>query len=402
MDFYDDYEREILTMVLADKNGYQAFILNALEPEMFHSPTNQIIFEVCKNLHKAGEAVNKFSVSEFINDTRMSHCVDALYSECISSANYVFYVDRLQKRYKNTLISNAKTEDDLKKIQEKIASCSNERILSPISEGAENLLFGYYNNWETAIKTGFKSIDSKMGSLQGGDYIILAGQTSMGKTCMMLNLVVSIAKQGYSVDIFSLEMSKEQLQNRIICSQTGINSSKFRDFTLSETENKEFDYYARNNLQKLKINIATDYRMTTDKIRQTVKKSDSDIVFIDYLGLISGGNNKNSYERYGDISRDLKLMALESKKPFVVLHQLNRGLFDREDKRPRISDLRDSGKIEQDADAICFVHRPAYYAPDKEDSSLMEFYIAKNRHNQSNVICNLKYDAERQRITDYD
>ena len=133
-----------------------------------------------------------------------------------------------------------------------------------------------------------------------------------------------------------------------------------------------------------------------------VLASKADIVFIDYLGLISGGNKTNSYERVSEISRELKLLAMESKKPFIVLHQLNRANAERKDKRPLLSDLRDSGKIEQDADVIGFVFRPAYYSDTQTPQNINEIQliVAKNRHGQSGVIARLNYDSNTQKVTD--
>ena len=124
----------------------------------------------------------------------------------------------------------------------------------------------------------------------------------------------------------------------------------------------------------------------------------SDIVFIDYLGLINGGNNKSTYDRISDISRELKLAAMETNKPFFVLHQLNRAYADRQDKTPRLSDLRDSGKVEQDADTVGFVHRPAYYEPNKCSDFDLQFLIAKSRHTKGNTKVEMFYDERSQTV----
>jgi len=125
----------------------------------------------------------------------------------------------------------------------------------------------------------------------------------------------------------------------------------------------------------------------------------SDIVFIDYLGLINGDKNKSNYEKFGEISRELKMIAVELNKPIIALHQLNRSSADRKDKKPKLSDLRDSGKIEQDADMIFFVYRPAYYDT-SQSKDLMEFMIGKNRHGESGKSISLCYNPAKQKISD--
>ena len=250
------------------------------------------------------------------------------------------------------------------------------------------------------LRTGFESIDKTMGYLRGGDFVVLAAATGMGKTCMMLNIALSMAKQGKKVLIFSLEMSKEQLMNRIVSSETGISASKFRNATMTKEESlKYFEFVYSEKFLNLNIQICTEYNITTDKIRTTVLESNADIVFIDYMGLISGGNKQSSYERVSEISRNLKLLAMESNKPLIVLHQLNRSSAERKDKRPIISDLRDSGKIEQDADIIGFVYRPAYYN-EYLNNNIMQLIIAKNRHGKNNVTCELGFNPTTQKISD--
>lgn len=396
----NDYEREIITMILGDKCGNKEHIIKSLSANMFINLLYKQIFEICEHLLNSGKEINVFSVCEHLEVEKQQQLAKQLNAEFITNVNYKYYIEKIHEAYFDRLTDNAKTAKELAEIQKEIAKWQDTTSLVDISNGASELLCEYYNNWETAVKTYYPSLDAKIGSFQGGDFIILAGQTSMGKTCMMLNLITNMSKNGKKVAVFSLEMSLSQLQNRIICSEIGINASKFRDFTMDEKEQNLHIKYSENEFKKLPIKICTDYNITIDKIRSIVKKSDSDIVFIDYLGLISGGSNKGSYERLGDISRGLKLLALETNKPFFVLHQLSRAVFDREDKRPRISDLRDCGKIEQDADTICFVHRPHYFDPAQPEEQL-EFIIAKNRHNQSNQVVNSVYNKYIQKVSEY-
>ena len=145
-------------------------------------------------------------------------------------------------------------------------------------------------------------------------------------------------------------MNKRQLQNRIISKQTGIKSDKFRKFTLDNYEIKKYsDYAFSEDLQNMELDVCTVFDITVPEIKEIILQSDADIIFIDYLGLIRSTEQGNTYEKVSAVSRELKLLANEINKPIVALHQLNRIPPERKDKRPKLSDLRDSGKIEQDS-----------------------------------------------------
>jgi replicative DNA helicase len=303
----------------------------------------------------------------------------------------------VQEAYFERLVESAKTLSDLELVQKEREKYIDTSQLISIAHNSEELLTTEYEN-QKIITTGFPSIDKKLGCMQGGDFIILAGATGMGKTCMMINLVAAIANLGFKVDVFSLEMSLKQLQNRLICSQTRVDASKFRTRSFADYEKRVYEKYIKETLPSLPIKICSEYNITVDRVRDMAKKSDSDIVFIDYLGLINGSNTKSTYDRISEISRELKLAAMETNKPFFVLHQLNRAYADRQDKTPRLSDLRDSGKIEQDADTVCFVHRPAYYEPNKCSEWDLQFLVAKSRHTGGNTKVDLFYDAKTQTV----
>ena len=152
-------------------------------------------------------------------------------------------------------------------------------------------------------------------------------------------------------------------------------------------------------LKNMPIRIFKDQTVGIETIKAIEMKSNSDIVFIDYLGLIDSFSNKASYEKFSDISRTIKLTAMLTKKPFIALHQLNRNIQDRDDKKPRISDLRDSGKIEQDADMILFVHRDFCF-DDSKNPEDMNFIVAKNRHGTANITIPLIFNGMYQKITE--
>ena len=391
-----DYEQEITSMLVASKKDMQQNILSLLSPKMFTIRLYAKIFDIAELLFKSGKEVNVFNIAEKFSNNEDRKNILLLQENFITNINYKFYIEKIQEAYFDRVTQNASSYAEIEKIQKEKEKYTDTSALLDITYQADKLLDEDKN--VKLITTGYPSIDSKLGCMLGGDFIIFAGATGMGKTCMMLNIIASLARQGFKVDVFSLEMSLAQLQNRFICSQVKLDASKLRTQSLSRYEKDIYQRYVYEVLPGLPIKISTKYNITVDKIRMLEKKSSSDIVFIDYLGLISGGNPKTSYERISEISRELKLTAMEVNKPFFVLHQLNRGYADRQDKRPRLSDLRDSGKIEQDADTVCFIHRPAYFEPDKYRDSDLQFIIAKSRHTKDGKTAELYYDATTQTV----
>lgn len=407
-------ERTLLGMAICGREPRKGHIMEHLRRDMFIEKTNIELFDVIADQYKK-HGVRCLNPDNLISDYQAKsyksgvfEALLALAYEYITDANCDYYIEKIQKNWLDRMADTSKTLEDLKEL-EKLKTqyeLPNKASISRINdlENINNLGDNYDLISNTKpIKTGYRAIDNIIGNFQGGDLFILAAATGMGKTCLMLNMSLSMAKQGKKVLLFSLEMSTLQLLNRIISSETGINSNKYRNANFTEQEaERYFGYAYSDDFKTLDIEICSEYNITTSRIRTLVLASEADIVFIDYLGLISGGNKTNSYERVSEISRELKLLAMESKKPFIVLHQLNRANSERADKRPLLSDLRDSGKIEQDADIIGFVFRPAYYADAEktQNQNEMQLIIAKNRHGQSAVHAKLNYNSKTQKISD--
>ena len=396
MQLLSDYEQEVMSMLVASKKDMQEVLLSELNSRMFTNRLYAKFFDIAENLFKSGHEVNVFSIEEKLSNNYEKKTVLLLQENFITNINYKFYVNKIHDAYFDRITKNASYFNDIEKIQREKEKYTDTSILLDIAYNADQLLVKKEN--AKTIKTGYPSIDSRLGCMLGGDLIIFAGATGMGKTCMMINLIVNLAKQGIKVDLYSLEMTLPQIQNRLICSQTKVDASKQRSFSFNPYEKNLYENYINGMLTSLPIKISTKYDITVKEIKKLEKKSSSDIVFIDYLSLISGGNTRSTYERVSDISRELKLTAMEVNKPFFVLHQLNRAYADRQDKTPRLSDLRDSGKIEQDADTVCFIHRPAYFEPDKYKEYDLQFIVAKSRHTESNKTAHLHYDGSTQNI----
>lgn len=310
-----------------------------------------------------------------------------------------YYIKQIQEKYFSYRYFNATSKKEYKEIEQEELRYAVTDEMEDISEDTDNITKEYEIRKDTKITTPYSKINDIIGSLQGGDMIILAGATGGGKTCFMLNLAIGMAKDGHNVDIFSLEMPKSQLQQRIICHEADIDASKFRKFCLNAEDWARFYNYANNGFKKLPIRIYKYQTVTVDLIKKIELKSNADIVFIDYLGLIKLPQGQSRYAQVSEISRQIKLLAMESNKPIVCLHQLNREFMQRDDKKPRASDLRDSGQLEQDADFLWFVYRPSQF-DDKAFKETMYFLCAKNRHGESNREVQLSFNGRKQSIVE--
>jgi replicative DNA helicase len=239
------------------------------------------------------------------------------------------------------------------------------------------------------VDTGIDYLNRITSGWQNSNLIILAARPGMGKTSVMLHMAKSAAQSGFNVLIFSLEMSDKELTNKLILSEGNIDSGRYRNGTLNENEIKNMEYCA-GLICKLPVIINDKSDISVRRIKNIAKllkkKGKCDIVFIDYLQLLNMKHENKSYTREQEVSqatRSLKIMAKELDVPVVVLSQLSRNCEDRKDKRPLLSDLRESGAIEQDADIVLFLWRPEYYGLDTYDSrntkGLMIIDIAKGR-----------------------
>jgi replicative DNA helicase len=239
----------------------------------------------------------------------------------------------------------------------------------------------------TGLATGFIDFDHLTSGLQPSDLILIAARPSMGKTALVLNMAQNIAiREKKAVAFFSLEMSKEQLVQRMLCSEASIDSSRLR---IGELEDKDWEklIWAADGLSQAQIFIDDTPGITVMEMRAKARRlkveHDLQLVVIDYLQLMQGSGKKNSENRQqelSDISRSLKALARELNVPVVALSQLSRSVESRQSKRPMLSDLRESGALEQDADLVGFLYREDYYDRDTENKNITELIIAKHRN----------------------
>ncbi len=243
----------------------------------------------------------------------------------------------------------------------------------------------------TGISTGYPALDEKTTGLHEGELIILAARPAMGKTAFALNIAANIGKLGQTVAIFSLEMGAESLVNRMVSSEGLIDAYSLRTGKLTDDDWSNL-IIAQGALADRSIYVDDSPGIKITEIRARSRKLAQEqgglgLILIDYLQLISGTGKENRQQEVSEISRQLKVLAKELKVPVLALSQLSRGVEQREDKRPKLSDLRESGSIEQDADIVAFIHREAYYQnpndPEVELDNKAEIIFAKNRSGET-------------------
>ncbi|CAN5837891.1 replicative DNA helicase [soil metagenome] len=234
----------------------------------------------------------------------------------------------------------------------------------------------------TGLETGFRDLDRKLAGLQKANLVIIASRPAMGKSALTVNIATNVATRGKPVALFSLEMSKEEIVQRILSSVGRVDSMKLRAGQLGPLWQRVVDaasrmYRAPIYIDDSPVVTVTDIRA---KCRRLKRKAGLELVIVDYLQLMQGSARENRQQEIAEISRNLKNLARELDVPIIGLSQLNRSLEAREDKRPRLADLRESGSLEQDADVVMFIYRHEYYHPeDQESKGLAEVIVAKHR-----------------------
>lgn len=391
------FERELIIMLLGDEKGVKRErILNHLNANMFVHKFFRNIFEVITFLAEQKKEINLYEVMSYVNADNKD--LEDLYKEYTTCVNCDYYIEKLQDAYINRSVENATSLDELQSIQEeKDKYALKDDMINASICGSE--LLKQYNTCSNEVIISYPSIAKYIRTLKAGNIMVLAGGTSMGKTQFTLNLVNRLQSE-YKISFYSLEMSRTELVDRLIAMNTGLDCGKIRNHCLDAQEYMQYKEYIENELPKLNLKICDKKDITTNYIQSLEKNSDSDLVVIDYLGLVTPNIRCKKYEAVTELSRSFKILAGVIKKPILLLHQINRSYMDRQDKRPLLTDLRDSGAIEQDADFVCFVHRP-YVVGDAQMDDHIEFIIRKNRFGTTNVAVSMLYNGSTQKITDF-
>jgi replicative DNA helicase len=265
-------------------------------------------------------------------------------------------------------------------------------IREVISEYYDRIDYLYQHKGETiGVPTGFRNIDKLLGGMQKSDLIIIASRPGMGKTSLMLSMAQNAArKYNQRVAIFSLEMSSEQLVQRLIAAETGIDSQRL---TIGNLHEEEWPIFTRATgaLSETMIFIDDTPSISAMQVRTKARRLYAeyglDLLIIDYLQLMqSDRHSENRVQEISYLSRSLKGLARELNIPVVVGSQLSRAVEQRNDKRPMLSDLRESGSIEQDADIVAFIYRDEYYSPDTETPNIAEIIVSKHRNGPTGMV----------------
>lgn len=406
----NEAEFNLLSIMLQYSNKH-ALIFDNCSPEFFKDRINKLIFHTASILYGNGSEIDNVTIFEKIKSEASKkltkdageRLVDLLTASTATTALTKKYCEILYQGHINYLVENAKTEKDFEAIEayRNMYSMSDVKI-KQISSGVEEFDKLYESHKNNRITTGYDCLDQALGSFCGGDYIALGACTGAGKTTIALNLSRMMCLQGRKVLFCSLEMPIEQLRNRFNCINTGLDARKYRTcgFTPEELERYKIGL---SELDQWSLYILCDYNLTVEKLKayatEQKKNFGLDFIVIDYLGLLSGYGNKSSYERVSALSRNIKVMATELNVPVLVLVQLNRDSKSRENKRPVLTDIRESGAIEQDADFVLFAYRDYMFSGDYNKKDDLEIIVAKNRHGISNVTCFLDINLNTQEIS---
>lgn len=384
-------------------------IANIVKAADFYRPEHRVIYEATVAVYERGTPPNPLLIEEelrrrdklkFIDTKYLLGLVDAEYSTA-RATTYAKTIRELSKRRQiidlnKEMIACAGEEchsmEELIGINEQITtvlmSTANEQpwgnMENLIKAGAEVISARRGKQGLQGARTGLHDLDEMTGGLKKSDLIILAARPSMGKTALAMNIALAAARD-VPVLVFSLEMSKAQLVDRLISSVSGVNLKRILDGELSKDEmSRIFDVLPEMEKRKLSIDDTGGLRISELKMRARQYKHENGLglIVVDYLQLVQSSKAYigNRVNEVSEVSRELKALAKELDVPVLALSQLSRNLEMRADRRPQLSDLRESGSIEQDADIVMFLYRDEYYNRDSEEQNIAEIIIAKNRN----------------------
>jgi replicative DNA helicase len=413
-----EHEQAILSTCLQDNRNLTE-ITSILEPNDFYNPKHSTIFGVIVDLHASGERVDLLSVAKkirtlgkmanvevsevaamtnhsvvywdqlsgycyFIKEKRMMRDASmralAIYQSCFDESNTIDDVSAMVDELGKSLTPTT-TASDMTSLRDVIPSVLNEigmRASGQITQG---------------VKTYLRSVDANIGFIGNSDLMVIGARPGMGKTAFILSTAIRQAQNGVKVAVFSLEMSNEQLTYRIL--------SQVMNLSLENTMKKsmlatELEFINRNlsKIDNLPIYLCDKAGLNIAQFRTRARTMRDlygvQIIYVDYIQLIQGSQRGNRENEISEISRTLKVVAKELKIPIVALSQLSRNVETRTDKRPMLSDLRESGAIEQDADIVGFLYRSDYYDDGRDmdgndTRGMAEFIIAKNRNGSMGI-----------------
>lgn len=405
-----DAEQSVLGSMIIDKTAI-AQVTEVLKADDFYRDSHKIIFAGIMDLFQKDIPIDMITLIEHLKSidklegaggisyiTEISNSVPSI----ANLNSYIKIVDekamlrRLIKASNEIIEKSYGGQDQVENVvdfaQKKVFDIAQKRSSSDFESISAVLERGFleierlFNNKGevTGVPTGFRDLDDKTSGFQSGDMVLIAARPSMGKTTFALNIAQHAAlKSGKSVVIFSLEMSKEQLAYKLLCAEANVDMLKLRTGNLDD-EDWENIARASGPLAASKIYIddtaGVNVMEMRSKCRRIKIEHGIDLIMIDYLQLMSGTGGESRQQEVSEISRSIKALAKEMHCPVVALSQLSRAPEQRADHRPMLSDLRESGSIEQDADVVMFLYRDEYYNKETEDKNMAECIIAKQRN----------------------
>ncbi|WP_181350740.1 replicative DNA helicase [Thalassobacillus sp. CUG 92003] len=384
-----------------------------LMPDDFYRASHQRIFEVMVNLADKGEPIDLVTVTTALSNGKVleevggvSYLSDLAHS-VPTAANIEYYARIVDEkatlrrliRTATSIVTNGYAEEEeleniLNQAEKEILEVSQQKDAGSF-KNIKDVLIEVYDNIEmlhnheggvTGIPTGYRDLDHITSGFQRNDLIIIAARPSVGKTAFALNIAQNVAvNSDENVAIFSLEMGADQLVSRMLCAEGNIDAQRLRTGHL-EAEDWSKLTMAMGSLSNAGIFIDDTPGIRVSEIRSKCRRLKQEhglgMILIDYLQLIQGnaGSRENRQQEVSEISRSLKGLARELNVPLIALSQLSRGVESRQDKRPMMSDLRESGSIEQDADIVGFLYRDDYYDQESEKQNIIEIIISKQRN----------------------
>ncbi|EUJ36688.1 replicative DNA helicase [Brochothrix thermosphacta] len=411
----NEAEQAIIGAIFIEPNALIT-AAEVLQPEDFYRQAHQHIFRAMVIMNEQGKALDVVTVSETLTSQGLiediggiSYLTDLAVS-VPTAANVGYYIEIVEEKALLRRLINTATQiatsgfaneetvealvDDAERRILEVAQRKNvgqfKNITDVLSEAYDNIeLLSNREGDITGLPTGFKELDRMTAGFQRNDLIIVAARPSVGKTAFALNIAQNTAiKTNETVAIFSLEMGASQLINRMLCAEGNIDAQNMRTGKLNDEEWRKLAL-AISTLSSTNIFIDDSPGIRVNEIRSKCRRLKQEhglgMIVIDYLQLIQGsgiGGGENRQQEVSEISRTLKQLARELEVPVIALSQLSRGVEQRQDKRPMMSDIRESGSIEQDADIVAFLYREDYYDREAadEDNGTIEIIIAKQRN----------------------
>ena len=414
-------EQSVLGAMLIEKEAIPK-VMEILRDTDFYREAHRVIFNAMLELYNKNEAVDMITVTEILKrDNKLEDVggiayVTSLANAVPTAANVTYHASIIEEKSILRQLVSVSTQiasmgyeanDDVKNIidsaESKILEISNRKKTADFTPINEIVLDSFKSiealmgtkNGLTGLPTGFEDLDNLTSGLHGSDFIILAARPSMGKTAFALNVVQNVAIRAAkkvggapkTVAFFSLEMSKEQLVQRMLCAEANIDSQRLRIGELRD-EDWAMLINTADTLSSANIYIDDTAGITAMDMRSRARRLKAehglDLIVVDYLQLMQGSGKKNNngdrQQEVSEISRSLKALARELDVPVIALSQLSRSVEARQVKRPMLSDLRESGSLEQDADIVAFLYREDYYNPETENKNITELIIAKHRN----------------------